>query len=111
MVSRLGGYSPTAPLLATTQLLPDDRRVSSGRLPIDSDVSASSEPGTSLAVPPPVRRGSKACDQPQKCISEVDPDSILHALDAAVTLGIFIDVHLPAVSQNVTASHGVGGRY
>lgn len=32
--------------------------------------------------------------KPKKEVDEVDPDGILHALDASVSFGVLVDVHL-----------------
>lgn len=42
----------------------------------------------------PVDEGGDGRDEPEECVSQVDPDRVLHALDARVALRVGLDVHL-----------------
>ena len=43
----------------------------------------------------PVDERRNKGNQPQQGTDEIDPNGILHALDAAVALGVFVDEELP----------------
>lgn len=43
---------------------------------------------------PPVPQGRQCSNEPKKGAGKIDPNSVLHASDAFVAFGIFIDVHL-----------------
>lgn len=58
------------------------------------DPGATGEAAVPLAMSEPVGGGADKGEEPQDGVGEVDPDGVLHALDAAVALGILIDVHL-----------------
>lgn len=58
------------------------------------DPGATGEAAVPLAMSEPVGGGADKGEEPQDGVGEVDPDGVLHALDAAVALGVLIDVHL-----------------
>lgn len=59
------------------------------------DARTAGKPGTDITVLEPVDERRNKGNQPQKGTDEIDPNSILHALDAAVALGVFVDKELP----------------
>lgn len=61
-------------------------------------MSATGEAGTNVAVLPPVARSGEGDKEPEEGADEVDPDGIPHALDAAVSFGVFMEEELPFVS-------------
>lgn len=67
------------------------------------DVSATGEAGANVAVLPPVTRSAEGHKEPEESADEVDPDGILHALDAAVSFGVFMEEEL----QNLLAFFGL----
>ena len=58
------------------------------------DVRAPREPRPRRPVSPPVAGGGGGRDEPEQHVGQVDPDGVLHALDAAITLWVLVDVHL-----------------
>lgn len=63
---------------------------------LDLDLATTGEASTALAMSPPVCGRSQSADEPEQCVGQVDPDGILHTLDATITLGVLLDVHLLA---------------
>lgn len=57
------------------------------------DSRPAGEPRVSLTVPPPVPQRAQEGHEPQQRAGEVDPDGVLHALDAGVALGVLVNVH------------------
>lgn len=57
------------------------------------DSRPAGEPSVSLTVAPPVPQRAHKGQEPQQRAGEVDPDGVLHALDARVALGVLVDVH------------------
>lgn len=47
-----------------------------------------------VAVLPPVPESPQCCNEPEEGAGEINPNSVLHASDISVTLGILINVHL-----------------
>lgn len=58
------------------------------------DLCAAGEARMPLAVAPPVSEGGHGSDEPQESAGKDDPYRVLHPLDVAVSLGIFVNVHL-----------------
>lgn len=58
------------------------------------DPGAAGEAAMPLTMSEPVRGGADKGEEPQDGAGEVDPDGVLHALNARVALGVLIDVHL-----------------
>lgn len=65
-------------------------------------MGAAGESGADIAVFPPVAQRGDKRGEPQEGTDEVDPNGILHALDAAVALGVFLDEEL-RVDKSVNA--------
>lgn len=65
------------------------------------DFGAASKDGTGLAMLPPVGERGNSRNQPEQSAGEVDPDGMLHALDVAVAVGIFVNVQLVRVDMSV----------
>lgn len=59
------------------------------------DPRAARETGVALPVPKPVDAQRNGADEPEQDVCEEDPDGVLHALDASIPLGVFVDVHGP----------------
>lgn len=43
---------------------------------------------------PPVGGGCQRADEPEEGVGQVDPDGVLHTLNATVALCVLLDVHL-----------------
>lgn len=65
------------------------------------DFGAASKDGTGLVMLPPVGERGNSRNQPEQGAGEVDPDGMLHALDVAVAVGIFVNVQLVRVDMSV----------
>ncbi len=57
-------------------------------------MSPSGELGAGVTVLPPVCGAGEEGNEPEEHVGEVDPDGVLHALDAAVTLRVLVKVQL-----------------
>lgn len=100
----LGGSPAVADSSLAALAVPGRRRARRVRLDVTNalsrlagrplDPGATSEAAVSLAVGEPVGGCADKGEEPQDGIDEVDPDGVLHALHAAVALGVLIDVHL-----------------
>lgn len=58
------------------------------------NMSPTREPRPFIPMLEPVPGRRKRRHEPQQHVDQVDPDGVLHAHDAVVTLGVFVDVHL-----------------
>jgi hypothetical protein len=69
-------------------------------------LSASCKCAAVIAVFEPVPSHCERSDEPEEKVDEIDPDGILHALDARVAFGVFLDVHLlgQVISKGAFAS-------
>lgn len=59
-----------------------------------SDASSASEAAMGVTVLEPVGRGCNEGNQPEQGTGQVDPHGVLHAPDAADTLGVLMNVEL-----------------
>lgn len=63
------------------------------------DLGSSSPPRMHRSVLPPVSSHKDGAQEPEKHIREIHPDSIFHALDAAIAFWTLIYIHLYCVSS------------
>lgn len=69
------------------------------------NAGTSSEARAGVAIAPPVGARGEDGNEPEESTGEVNPDSVLHAHDVSVAVGLLLDVNLYGTCQRFLSDY------